>query len=104
MPRPVATLEPVRFGEFLLARHQITDELWLAALAAHWSGAANGNRARIGATIVAQGFLAREALEAEARAFHDDLDVVEIVEAQPRSERVTVPMPVKSEGDEPDRC
>jgi hypothetical protein len=91
--RRIATLEPVRFGEFLLARHQITDEQWLAALAEHWSGSAFGRHRRIGATIVARGFLTPATLEAEARAFHDEIDVVEVAPAERRSERVTVPMP-----------
>jgi hypothetical protein len=92
-PQPIATLEPVRFGEFLLARNLISDEQWLAALAIHWSAAAVGKRSRIGSTIVEHGFLAREVVEREARAFHDEIDVVEVVDVLPRSERVTVPPP-----------
>lgn len=88
-PRPLATLEPVRFGEFLLARNLISDEQWLAALAEHWS-AVGAARRSIGTTIVASGFLPRDVVEREARAFHDELDVVEVV---PRSERVTTPVP-----------
>lgn len=88
--RLVATLEPVRFGEFLRDRHLITDEQWLAALAEHWSAS---KRVRIGATIVAKGFLPAEIVEAEAQAFHDGLEVVEVVEALPRSERTTLPIP-----------
>ncbi len=88
-PRPLATLEPVRFGEFLLLRNLISDEQWLAALAEHWS--ANGSSRRpIGTTIVARGFLAKDIVEREARAFHDDIEVVEVT---PRSERVTAPIP-----------
>jgi hypothetical protein len=85
--RLLATLEPVRFGEFLRDRNLITDEQWLAALAAHWSSPSRGRR-RIGATIVENGFLPAEIVEAEARAFHDDLDVVEVI---PRSEKTTLP-------------
>jgi hypothetical protein len=88
--RPVATLEPVRFGEFLLHRHQITDEQWLAALAQHWSAASCGNYQRIGATIIDSGFLPSETVEAEARVFHEEIEVVEITDRAPRSERVTV--------------
>ena len=88
--QPLATLEPVRFGEFLLVRNLISDEQWLAALAQHWSQAAMGVRTRIGNTIVEHGFLAREVVEREARAFHDEIEVVEVV---PRSERITVPPP-----------
>jgi hypothetical protein len=78
-----ATLEPVRFGEFLRDRHLISDEQWLAALAWHWSSAPHGPR--IGESIVEQGFLPDHVVESEARLFHD-LDVVEVF---PRSERPT---------------
>jgi hypothetical protein len=90
MQTPLATLEPVRFGEFLLHRNLISDEQWLAALAQHWSLAVLGKRSRIGNMIVEHGFLAKEIVEREARAFHDEIDVVEIVD---RSERATVPPP-----------
>jgi hypothetical protein len=72
----VATLEQVRFGEFLRDRHRISQEQWLAALAEHWSAPIH---LPIGATIVACGFLSRELVEAEARVFHHELDVVEVV-------------------------
>ena len=88
-PRPLATLEPVRFGEFLLHRNLISDEQWLAALAEHWS-ATGATRRPIGMTIVANGFLAKEIVDQEARAFHDDIEIIEVV---PRSERNTVPLP-----------
>jgi hypothetical protein len=71
---PAAILVPLRFGEFLRERHLITDEQLLAALAVHWSE----RRAPIGRTLVDQGVLPLEIVEAEARAFHDDLDVVEV--------------------------
>ncbi|HEY0250447.1 MAG TPA: hypothetical protein VGC41_02930 [Kofleriaceae bacterium] len=93
MPQPLATLEPVRFGEFLLHRNLISDEQWLAALAQHWSLAATGKRSRIGNTIVEHGYLAKEVVEREARAFHDEIDVVEIADELPRSERETVAPP-----------
>ena len=88
----IATLEPVRFGEFLRDRQLISDEQWLAALAAHWSAAAPGRR-RIGRTIVEAGFLPEDVVEAEARVFHDDLDVVEVFAATDRAptERDTLP-------------
>lgn len=86
-PRPIATLEPVRFGEFLLLRNLINDEQWLCALADHWS-AVGSRKLPIGSTIVARGFLAREIVEREARAFHEDIEVVEVI---PRSERNTLP-------------
>jgi hypothetical protein len=69
-----AVLETLRFGEFLRERQLITDEQWLAALAAHWSE----RRAPIGQTLVDQGVLTRDVIEAEARAYHDDLSVVEL--------------------------
>jgi hypothetical protein len=94
--QPLATLEPVRFGEFLLHRNLISDEQWLAALAAHWSGFFRGRFTRIGATIVENGFLAKDVVEREARAFHDEIDVVEIEDVVPRSERVTVPPPYRA--------
>jgi hypothetical protein len=92
VPRlPTATLEPVRFGEFLRDRNLISDEQWLAALAAHWSAA---KRSRIGDVIVQLGALPIEVVEAEARAFHDELDVVELEIDEshlPRSEKTTLP-------------
>ena len=72
---PMATLEPVRFGEFLRDRLLITEEQWLAALADHWSARV---RRSIGASIVARGFLPRAVVEEEARAFHDELEIVEV--------------------------
>lgn len=78
-PGRVATLEPVRFGEFLRDRNLINDEQWLSALAVHWSTPPQRRR-MIGATIVEAGFLSAEVVEAEARAFHDDLEVVEVEE------------------------
>lgn len=76
-PVPLATLEPVRFGEFLRDRQLISDEQWLAALALHWSAP---KRSRIGDTIVDSGFLPKATVEDEARRFHDDLDIVEVDE------------------------
>jgi hypothetical protein len=87
--RNVATLEPVRFGEFLRDRHLISDEQWLAALAEHWSQPIGGRRRMIGTTIIENGYLPAEIVEAEARVFHNDLDVVEVT---PRSEKTTLPI------------
>jgi hypothetical protein len=90
--RPMATLEPVRFGEFLRDRNLISDEQWLAALADHWS---SPRRRRIGNTIVDAGFLPSSIVESEARVFHDDLEVIEVVDvARERSEKQTVPLPL----------
>jgi hypothetical protein len=69
-----AVLEPVRFGEYLRERNLITDEQLLAALAEHWSD----RRFTIGQTLVEQGILPLELVEAEASAYHHDLDVVEL--------------------------
>ncbi len=88
-PGALATLEPVRFGEFLRDRSLISDEQWIAALALHWSAS---HRRRIGDTIVAAGFLAAEVVESEARAFHDDLEVVEVAHELARSEKTTLPI------------
>lgn len=73
MMQQLATLQPVRFGEFLRDQRLITDEQWLAALAVHWSE----RRARIGRIIAEHGFLGHAEVERQARAFHD-LDVVEV--------------------------
>ena len=86
-PRPLATLEPVRFGEFLLHRGLIDDHQWLCALADHWS-ATPARKMPIGSAIVARGFLARDVVEREARVFHEDIEIVEVI---PRSERNTLP-------------
>jgi len=87
-----ATLEPVRFGEFLRDRNLISDEQWLAALADHWSQPLLGRRRLIGTTIIENGYLPAEVVEAEARVFHDDLDVIEIIPPTPRSEKTTLPV------------
>lgn len=73
--RSLTTLESVRFGEFLRDRKLINDEQWLAALADHWSAP---RHRRIGATIVERGLLSAEQVEDAARAFHDDLQVIEV--------------------------
>ena len=95
VPRlPTATLEPVRFGEFLRDSGLITDEQWLAALADHWS---SPRRRKLGMVIVENGFLSMETVEAQARAFHDELDVLEVGDEfvdeshLPRSEKTTLP-------------
>ena len=75
---PVAALVTVRFGEFLREQKLISDEQWLAALAAHWSGMLSGPRQRIGDTLVELGLLPSEVVERAAALFHDGLDVVEV--------------------------
>jgi len=69
-----AMLAPLRFGEYLRERNLITDEQLLAALASHWSE----RRCSIGRTLVELGILPLDLVEAEARAYHDELDVVEV--------------------------
>jgi hypothetical protein len=70
-----AVLVTVRFGEYLRDQLLLTEEQWLAALAAHWS---EEPRRRFGDAVVAQGFLSSDAVERAAAEFHDGLDVVEI--------------------------
>ena len=72
---PRAHLVAVRFGEFLRDCELISEEQWLAALAAHWS---EEPRRRIGDIVVAHGFLTADAVERAALEFHDGLDVVEV--------------------------
>jgi len=72
-----AVLVTVRFGEYLRDQLLLSEEQWLACLAAHWS---DEPRRRFGDTVVAQGFLSVEAVERAAAEFHDGLDVVEISE------------------------
>lgn len=68
-------LVTVRFGEYLRDQLLLSEEQWLAALAAHWS---EEPRRRFGDTVVACGFLSADAVERAAAEFHDGLDVVEI--------------------------
>lgn len=72
---PRAHLVAVRFGEFLRDCELISDEQWLAALAAHWS---EEPRRRIGDIVVAHGYLTTEVVERAADQFHDGLDVIEV--------------------------
>jgi hypothetical protein len=72
---PRAHLVAVRFGEFLRDCELISDEQWLAALAAHWS---EEPRRRIGDIVVAHGYLSADVVERAADQFHDGLDVIEV--------------------------
>lgn len=65
-------LQRIRFGEFLVEKHLISDEQLIAALADHWS-----NGGTIGAAISRSGFLTSEVIEHQAALYHD-LDVIEI--------------------------
>jgi hypothetical protein len=67
-----ATLEPIRFGEFLLEKNAINDEQLLDALAEHW---ARGER--LGDSVSRRGFLTSEEVERYADEYHL-LDVVEV--------------------------
>lgn len=66
------TLEPIRFGEFLLERNAIDDEQLLDALGEHW---AHGGR--IGAAVARRGFLSVDRVEQLAAEYHA-LQVVEV--------------------------
>jgi hypothetical protein len=70
-----AVLVTVRFGEYLRDQLLLSDEQWLACLAAHWS---EEPRRRFGDTVVSQGYLSVDAVERAAAEFHDGLDVVAI--------------------------
>jgi len=50
-------------------------------------------RQSIGTTIVANGFLAPEIVEREARAFHDDIEVVEVELSSERTTLPSIPVP-----------
>jgi hypothetical protein len=80
VPRPLAVLETVRFGEYLRDQLLLSEEQWLAALAAHWSAEP---RRRIGETVVDLGFLSHDSIERAATEFHDGLDIVEVAGARP---------------------
>jgi hypothetical protein len=66
------TLEPIRFGEYLVERAAIDDGQLLDALAEHW---AHGGR--LGATVARRGFLTVDRVEELAAEYHA-LKVVEI--------------------------
>jgi precorrin-6B methylase 2 len=66
------TLEPIRFGQYLVEKSAINDEQLLDALADHW---AHGGR--IGATIARRGFLSLDEVERLAAEYHD-LQVIEV--------------------------
>ncbi len=67
-----ASLEPIRFGDFLREKNAISDEQLLDALADHW---AYGGR--IGATVARRGFLSLDDVERLANEYHL-LSVVEV--------------------------
>jgi len=63
-------LKPIRFGEFLVEKQVLNDGQLLDALAEHW---ATGRR--LGETISARGYLAREEVEGYASEY-ENLNVV----------------------------
>jgi hypothetical protein len=72
MARPRPTLEPIRFGEYLLERRAISDGEYLDALADHY---ANGGR--FGAALCRRGILSCDEVERLAAEYHA-LRVVEV--------------------------
>ena len=66
------TLEPIRFGEYLLERKAITDGQYLDALADHF---ANGGR--FGEAVLRRGILTKDEVERLAADYHA-LRVVEV--------------------------
>ena len=68
-----ASLEPIRFGDFLREKNAISDEQLLDALADHW---AHGER--IGDTVTRRGFLSAQEVERYADEYHHDLAIVEV--------------------------
>jgi hypothetical protein len=72
MKRNLPTLEPIRFGEYLLERQAISDGEYLDALADHF---ANGGR--FGAALSRRGIMSSEDVERLAAEYHS-LRVVEV--------------------------
>jgi hypothetical protein len=67
-----ASLELIRFGEFLREKNALTDEQLLDVLAEHW---ARGER--LGAAVARRGFLSLDQVERFADEYHL-LQVVEV--------------------------
>jgi hypothetical protein len=72
MARPRPTLEPIRFGEYLLECKAISDGEYLDALADHF---ANGGR--FGVALHRRGILSHDEVERLAAEYHA-LRVVEV--------------------------
>jgi len=72
MSKSLHTLEPIRFGEYLLERKAINDGEYLDALADHF---ANGGR--FGVALSRRGILSFEEVEQFAAEYHA-LRVVEV--------------------------
>ncbi len=76
MSRP-ATLETIRFGEYLLERRAITDGEYLDAVADHY---ANGGR--FGLALCRRGIMSADQVERFAAEYHA-LRVVEVAAPSP---------------------
>ncbi len=72
MTKAAPTLEPIRFGEYLLERQAISDGEYLDALADHF---ANGGR--FGTALARRGIMAEPDVERFAAEYHA-LRVVEV--------------------------
>ncbi len=77
MKRNLPTLEPIRFGEYLLERHAISDGEYLDALADHF---ANGGK--FGAALARRGIMSTDDVERLAAEYHA-LRVVEVAPDPP---------------------
>jgi hypothetical protein len=75
MTKALPTLEPIRFGEYLLERAAISDGEYLDALADHF---ANGGR--FGTALSRRGILSSDEVERFAAEYHA-LRVVEVAPA-----------------------
>ena len=75
MKRAAPTLEPIRFGEYLLERRAISDGEYLDALADHF---ANGGR--FGLALQRRGIMKEDDIERFAAEYHA-LRVVEVAPA-----------------------
>jgi len=60
-----SALRPIRFGEYLVERKQITEGALLDALADHWM-----QGCRLGESVVRRGYLPPEEVERLAAEFH----------------------------------
>ena len=73
-----ASLELIRFGDFLREKKALTDEQLLDVLAEHW---AHGER--LGAAVARRGFLSSD----EVERFADEYHLLHVVEVDTMNER-----------------
>lgn len=64
-------LEVIRFGDFLRDKRLVSDEQLLSALAHHWAAQVQGQRTRLGESLVACGILSREIVASQLLQFCD---------------------------------